>query len=247
MKILFLIPPSEGKNKDITNNTTTTEQLSFKFDKPLDIAYNATEKDLKCRGDRYKQGINLNQNIAKAPNKNSKKIAAIYRYSGVMYKSIEYLNMTQDWQKFFEDRFLILSGMYWLVRPLDKIGNYKLPIETKRLYSFWWEKIVDKLIGIKPDYIVNLLPMSYAKMAIVGKWKEKKLSDNWIKIININFLKLDGNKVAHGVKKLRWEWIKKICEGNILDYNNFGGEVLEYFGNKEKNDNNIIDISIVCE
>jgi hypothetical protein len=45
VKILFLIPPSEGKNPE---NKYTKESLSFVFEKPLEIAQNVTEKDLKC-------------------------------------------------------------------------------------------------------------------------------------------------------------------------------------------------------
>jgi hypothetical protein len=45
IKILFLLPPSEGKNSD---NRFDLEKLSFKFEKPQDIANNVTEKDLKC-------------------------------------------------------------------------------------------------------------------------------------------------------------------------------------------------------
>ena len=131
--------------------------------------------------------------------------------------------------------------MYGLLKPLDKIWNYKLPIDTKGLYAFWEDKIINKLIEIKPDYIVSLLPISYAKMAIVWKWKEKKLSDNGIKIININFLNEAGSKIAHGVKKLRWEWIKRICKDNIVDHHNFGWEILD---NKEKSNTNIIDVDI---
>jgi len=46
MKILFLLPPSEGKNSE---NKYNTEDLTYEFDKPLEIAKNVTEKDLKCK------------------------------------------------------------------------------------------------------------------------------------------------------------------------------------------------------
>jgi hypothetical protein len=45
MKILFLIPPSEGKNPE---NLYDLEELTYTFSKPLEIAQNANEKDLKC-------------------------------------------------------------------------------------------------------------------------------------------------------------------------------------------------------
>jgi len=45
MKLIFLLPPSEGKNDE---SIYDNEDLSFVFKKPLSIAKNATENDLKC-------------------------------------------------------------------------------------------------------------------------------------------------------------------------------------------------------
>jgi len=88
MKIIYLLPPSEGKN---SGGSGRDEKVSFRFKKPLDIAKNATEKDLKCSGKRYEEGIELNSNI-----ESSLKIAAIERYSGVMYNAIDYLGMNSQ-------------------------------------------------------------------------------------------------------------------------------------------------------
>jgi len=44
-KIIFLLPPSEGKKSE---NKFKSEKLSFNFEKPLKIAENVSEKDLKC-------------------------------------------------------------------------------------------------------------------------------------------------------------------------------------------------------
>lgn len=239
MKTLFLIAPSEGKNKHSEHISKKSDQnketLSFKFEKPLDIAFGANEKDLKCSGDRYIEGIKLNKNIINP----TETMSAIYRYSGVMYNAIDYADMSETWKRFFEENFLILSGMYGLLKPLDEIWNYKLPIETKWLYQFWWDKIVKKIIELKPDMIVNLLPMSYAKMIWIWQKNPSKLEQNGIKVVNVNFLKNDGNKISHGVKWLRWSWIKNICENEIVDYKDFDWEVLENI----KGDN-LVDINI---
>lgn len=223
MKILFLLPPSEGKN---IGWEYKKEELSFVFDKPTEIANNATEKDLKCKWDRYNEGIELN-----------KKInywlfdLAINRYSWVMYNAIDYKWMNNIWKEFFEDNFVVFSGMYWIVKPWDKIWNYKLPIETKWLYKFWWDKITNTLNKLNLELIVNLLPWSYTKMLDF-----KNLNS---KIININFLtEKDWKivKISHWVKKIKGQWIKDICENQITDYNKFGWNVVE--------NENIIDINI---
>ena len=237
VKILFLLPPSEWKNSE---NKYDLESLNFEFEKPISIAENATEKDLKCKWDRFKQWLELNKNIKK--NWTSE---AINRYSWVMYNAIDYSWMNEKWKDFFENNFLILSWMYGIVKPLDKIWNYKLPIDTKDLFDFWWEKIVKKACELKPDFIVNLLPISYSKLLWLAKCrrhihKREFLINEDIKIININFLKENWDKVSHWVKKIKWEWIKNICENNVTDYKNFGWEVVEF-------NNWIIDINIIKE
>jgi len=52
MKILFLLPPSEGKT---SNGTIGSEVLSFDFKKPSEVAINVSEKDLKCIGKRFEE------------------------------------------------------------------------------------------------------------------------------------------------------------------------------------------------
>jgi cytoplasmic iron level regulating protein YaaA (DUF328/UPF0246 family) len=220
-KTLFLLPPSEWKKPE---SKYKKEYLSFSFSKPNDIANNVTQKDLKCKWDRFLEGLELNKNIEK-----SETIEAIERYSWVMYNSIAYKNMNEAWKKFFEDNFLILSWMYWILKPFDKIWNYKLPIETKWLYDFWWTKILEEINNLKPDFVVNLLPISYTKLIF---WKSKKQENIFnekrnFKIININFLKPDSKKVSHWVKKIKGEWIKNICERELTNYKDFRWKIVE--------------------
>jgi len=201
MKIVFLIPPSEGKN---VINIYNIEDLSFNFKKPLSIAKNATEKDLKCTWKRFEEALRLNKNIEK-----SDTIESIKRYIWVMYKAIDYNNLNDDWKLYFNDNFLILSGMYWLLKPMDKIWNYKLPIETKDLAKFWKTKIVYELNKIDCDYIVDLLPDSYKKMIDLSKLNKK--------LIEVNFLQENWKKISHWVKNIKWKFINEICNWLNLD------------------------------
>ena len=219
MKIIYLLPPSEGKNSWWNN---ATEKLSFDFKKPFEIAVDATEKDLKCKDKRYEEGIQLNKNIEKW-----EILPAIERYSWVMYKAIDYTWMSGVWKNYFEDNFLILSGMYGILLPQDRIWNYKLPIETKWLYKYWGNKITAKLDLLHADYIVDLLPGSYAKMI---DW-ENLVTKN----IKINFLhNKDGalKKVTHGVKKIKWEYIKELCQRETKSIDDLIGEKVQISENQ---------------
>jgi len=243
MKILFLLPPSEWKNNWWNSEK---ESLSFNFEKPYKIVENATEKDLKCKWERFKEWILLNKTVQKWLFKKS-----INRYSWVMYNAINYKEMSNLWKKYFEENFLILSGFYWITKPLDLIWNYKLPIETKWLYDFWSTKVLEKIIEEKPKYLVNLLPISYAKLIwIWNKWKKhlEKLdliSEAWIKIININFLKGDWKLVSHWVKKIKWKWIKNITEKISCHSRLDSKYIFELFWWKVSENWDIVEVNII--
>lgn len=195
MKLIFLLPPSEGKNDE---NVYDNECLSFTSKKPLSIAKMATEKDLKCTWKRYLEAIELNKNIKKC-----KTLEVIKRYNWVMYKYIDYDNLSETSKKYFNENFLILSGMYGILKPIDKIWNYKLPIETKTLSWYWKTEIVKILNTLDCDYIVDLLPDSYKKMIDLNKLNKK--------IIEVNFLQENWKKLTHGVKIIKWKFVNKIC------------------------------------
>jgi len=243
-KIIFLLPPSEWKKSE---NKYNWEKLSFTFEKPLKISKNVTEKDLKCKADRFLEWLELNKKLTSPhPSPLEERelfIEAINRYSGVMYSAINYSEMSEIWKKYFEDNFLILSGMYWILKPLDRIWNYKLPIDSKWLFDFWWEKIVKEIVKSKPECIINLLPISYSKLLWLAKckkhlYKRELLIEAWVKIININFLKENWDKISHWVKKIKWEWIKSICETQMEN-----SPIIPFFKGDENKD--IIDINII--
>lgn len=203
MKIIYLLPPSEWKNP---SNLFEKEDLTYNFKKPLEIAINATQKDLKCIWDRFEEWINLNKNILSTMTN-----YALKRYDGVMFKAIDYDNMSGQAREYYEENFLFLSWMYGILKPKDKIGNYKLPIETKWLSKYWTAEITNTLNNIKADVIIDFLPNSYKKM-IDKKSLNKKL-------IEVDFLTQKNwkiQKISHWVKKIKWEYIKEICENNWL-------------------------------
>lgn len=202
-RILFLIPPSEWKKLWWENRG---EKLSFSFEKPMEIASMASEKDLKCSGKRYEEALFLNRNLWNSPT-----LPAIDRYTGVMYDHIWYFSLDVEAKEFFDQHFLILSGMYWLLRPKDRISNYKLPIETKGLLAFWGEKVIDEILALKPEKIYNLLPLSYEKMLCLKK-KEKILIQEGIELIKPDFSFFNGEKATHNTKILRGMRIRQVCE-----------------------------------
>lgn len=226
MKILYLIPPSEWK---IIWWVLWKEELSFNFRKPLEFLESLTENDLKCSWKRYEEALVCHKKILL--DKKQELLPAIERYSGVMYKAIDYEWITEKGRMYFDTYFFISSGLYGLLKPQDMIVNYKLPIEVKWLALYWKDILTQRLRELKPDIIVDFLPESYKKMI---DWKYLD-----IQVVHIDFYTIKDwfqKKLSHGVKKVKGEYIKNICEKGITDIADFPGYQIK-----------ISDMSIRCK
>lgn len=206
-KIIFLIPPSEGKKKGWID---LEPSRSFVFEKPKEIGTWVNSKDLKCSGKRFTEAQDLNLLCI---SENTKEfLPAIERYNGVMYQALDYKSLSTQGQIFFQEHFYICSGMYGLLKAQDSIANYKLPIETKHLAAYWKKTISKALNNENASYIVDLLPESYKKMI---DWKTLKTPR--IQIVFVSEKKGILKKMSHGVKTVKWKYIKKICENGFTD------------------------------
>ena len=215
--MLYLLPPSEGKN---SWGIDAISQRTFVSDLPLDIAISATPKDLKCKWARYEEGMGFNTMIETGP-----VLPAIRRYSGVMYNAIWYETMSEDGQRFFDEHILILSGMYGVLRPQDTIANYKLPIDTKWLRQRWWDRMTDILLQqheVSTDdlIIVDLLSGGYSKML-----NQKLLREAGVRYVQVEFVRPDGSKHTHWVKKVKGQQVREWMEQWVTSVKWLGSEM----------------------
>jgi len=70
--------------------------------------------------------------------------------------------------------------------------------------------------------IVNLLPQSYAKAIDFDQLTAQ--------VVHVAFMKYKQENLvnmAHGVKKVKGEWIKNICENSVVDYTQFQWDEIE--------------------
>lgn len=145
---------------------------------------------------------------------------AILAYQGDVYKSLNISTLDEDEQKYLQDNFRIVSGMYGLLKPFDLIQAYRLEMKIKlgfknldNLYDFWSEKINNELnIQIKNSdhkYCVNLASQEYSKII------NRQLLG--IPFINIKFTQLkDGEVKSFGIynKKARGLMVRYAAQTN---------------------------------
>lgn len=195
---LYLLPPSEGKAWGWIDASMS---CFFDLPVPYEVVKNATSKDLKCTGKRYEEAMMVNQTIASSP-----VFPAMQRYTGVLYNALGYATMTSEQQQWIDEHVLILSWMFWLVKPTDLIPNYKLPIETKWLRAYRLTQCTDALIAYcqknEVDEIIDLLPGSYQRMI---DWKTIHKSSIKHTIPDFSF----AWKVTHMIKATRWAWLRE--------------------------------------
>lgn len=93
---------------------------------------------------------------------------AILTYTGLVYRYIRPLELSGEELLYAQDHLCILSALYGALRPLDAILPYRLemacrlPIEGKRLYTYWGDRLYTHLFG-RREPVVNLASEEYAK------------------------------------------------------------------------------------
>jgi uncharacterized protein len=101
---------------------------------------------------------------------------AVYAFNGDVYEGLDAASLGAADLKWAQDHVAILSGLYGVLRPLDRLQPYRLEMGTRLpnargrdLYAFWGDSIAEhlneRLAGDKSPVIVNLASQEYFKAA----------------------------------------------------------------------------------
>ena len=123
--------------------------------------------------------------------------AAAMCFRGDVYQGLEAWTMKKPALRWTQGHVRILSGLYGLLRPLDRIQPYRLEMGTRLrieaasdLYGFWGDRIAKALRKDMADNgsetLVNLASDEYSKAA--------RLPELGVPIVAVRFLQVDGGK-----------------------------------------------------
>ncbi len=98
---------------------------------------------------------------------------AMFAFTGEVYRGLDAKTLDEKAVKYLEKNYRILSGLYGLLKPSDKVMLYRLEMgrpfqfnSYKNLYEFWTHKLTDYLNSEtkKGEYIINLASNEYVKV-----------------------------------------------------------------------------------
>lgn len=131
------------------------------------------------------------------PNPKSKESApAMFAFTGEVYRGLDAKSLDKNAVDYLQKNYRILSGLYGLLKPSDKVMLYRLEMgrpfqfdQYKNLYEFWREKITDQLNAEmkKNEILLHLASNEYGKVI-----DRKKLNH---KVIDFDFYELKDGKL----------------------------------------------------
>lgn len=135
-----------------------------------------------------------NQNWKKNP-ANEESAPALFAFTGEVYRGLDAPSLSQEAVEYLQEHYRMLSGLYGLLKPSDRVMLYRLEMgrkfqfeQYKNLYEFWSDKITEQLnleLG-EDDFLLNLASNEYFKVV-----NRKKLK---AQIIDFEFYEMKSGK-----------------------------------------------------
>ncbi|MDR0230073.1 MAG: peroxide stress protein YaaA [Flavobacteriaceae bacterium] len=167
---------------------------------------------------------------------------AVYAFNGDVYTGLDVYSLSVDKLEILEQKLRILSGLYGLLKPFDKIEPYRLEMGTKmavdnskNLYEFWKPIIATALNHQmnEGELLVNLASTEY--FSAIDK---KILKAN---LVTPDFKELRDGKlkvISFFAKKARGMMVRYIIDNNIEDIEGLKGFNVDGYGFSEEHSKN---------
>ncbi|MCZ2083441.1 MAG: peroxide stress protein YaaA [Flavobacteriales bacterium] len=98
---------------------------------------------------------------------------ALMAFSGEVYRGLDVKSLDENAIKYLQKNFRMLSGLYGLLKPSDRVMLYRLEMGRKfkfeghkNLYEFWTDKVTEQLNSElkSKDIVLNLASKEYFKV-----------------------------------------------------------------------------------
>lgn len=172
-KMIVILSPSKTMVSNANCNTTHYTEPVF-----LSESQKLVDQLQKLSCDEIGRLMKINSRLARINQQRFQlwhsgslpKIQACCAYKGEVYNGLEAYNMDEPTLLYMQNHLYILSGLYGMLKPLDKVMPYRLEMDTRlksgSLYEFWGNKmseLLSKLLQETNSSLVNLASMEYFK------------------------------------------------------------------------------------
>jgi len=179
--MLYLLSPAKSLDYDTpaSNKKATTPQFIERSVELIDVLKTKTTEQIAQLMDLSDAlaALNVGRYAAWSPKftaKNSK--PAVLAFDGDVYDGLQARTLGEDDLAWAQQHVAILSGLYGVLRPMDKLQPYRLEMGTalatprgKNLYDFWGDTIAEhlneRLAADASPVIVNLASQEYFRAA----------------------------------------------------------------------------------
>ena len=137
------------------------------------------------------KGELLDSTFDQVHKKRPQSLAMMDVYQGVAFDALELKSLSEDELLFAQKHLRVLSAYWGMLRPLDKIHNYRLDFTMHHkdihLLKFWKDKLVKELE--REDWILDLSSKEFAQLVKALKDKIHRVefyeeADGELKIIS---------------------------------------------------------------
>lgn len=223
--MIILISPAKTMDfdvKDVSNTSMPSfldeaaaiaDELKSYSPRDLSDLMNISPRLAELNANRYTEWDVSNHNQQGKP--------AVLVYKGDVYQGLDAETLKKADLEFLNKHLRILSGLYGILKPLDRILPYRLDMGTaitvgkqKNLYDFWSSGITDHISKamkeLKTSVLVNLASEEYFKTVDVENLD--------IEVITPVFKDLKNGKykvISFFAKKARGMMARYIADENI--------------------------------
>lgn len=173
--MLAVLSPAKKLNFDPMMEGFAESEPAFQNDANVlaKIARKLSAADLQKMMNISEKLANLNKDrfAAFAPvsnDKNSKQAA--FAFAGDTYTGLQFNNMETDDVTYAQDHLRILSGLYGVLKPLDRMQPYRLEMGSRlqnkagnNLYAYWDDRIGAALDEEANGVVINCASTEYFK------------------------------------------------------------------------------------
>lgn len=142
--------------------------------------------------------------------------AAVLSYNGMAYRHLRAWEFTEADYAYANSHLWICSFLYGLLRPMDRIKNYRLEGSVKlpgnddrNMFDFWKPLLTDVLIESVKQDDGCLVHLATEEMTRLFDWKRVKRE---VKVLEPQFFVRDGEKLKNIVV------YAKMCRGAMTRY-----------------------------